>query len=121
MLPTWIERLLTRSESCSEPTFTRFRQDLLRKQVAQEAYSHAHGREALRAACLGQLDSEHLNVVVRAISCLFVVGSSSDLLAVEPLLRHANESVRKAARTCAFEIRRRPDQATETETKNGPV
>jgi hypothetical protein len=47
-------------------------------------------------------------VVENALACLFVVGTSADIPAVEPLLQHPTEAVRKAARTCLFEMRRRP-------------
>jgi hypothetical protein len=50
-------------------------------------------------------------VVERALTCLFVVGLSSEVNAVEQLLDHPDESVSKAARICAFELRRRPAES----------
>jgi hypothetical protein len=46
-------------------------------------------------------------MIERALTCLFVVGNSSDVAAVKPFASHDVEFVRKAARTCLVEIRRR--------------
>ena len=108
-LPAGIERLLTRvTYSCSELGHVHFRQDLLRKWAEEVADSHENGWELLRQGAVAQLSDEDAGMVDRALSILFVVGNAMDAGAVEPLLSHSNEQVRKAARTCLFEVRRRP-------------
>jgi len=109
-LPSGIERLLTDlSYSCSEPGHAKLRQDMLRKWVGEVADSHRNGWQLLRDGARAQLASEDAAMLIRAISILFVVGKSTDALAVEPLLCHVQETVRTAARTCLFEIRWRMD------------
>jgi len=83
----------------------------VRKSVLEAVEQHENGAELLRAACLAHLHDGDPGVVVRALSCLFAIGTPSDLSAVESLLQHAEESVRKAARTCEFEIRHREPEA----------
>lgn len=46
-------------------------------------------------------------MVVRALGCLYMVGKGTDAPVVEPFLSHPQDFVRKAARTCLFEIRKR--------------
>jgi hypothetical protein len=111
-LPTGIERLLTRVPySCSEPGYVHFRQDLLRKWVGEVAAAHLNGWELLRQGAVARLGHEDPEMVDRALAVLFVVGNAADVAAVEPLLSHHDERLRKAARTCLFEIRRRPAEA----------
>jgi hypothetical protein len=50
-------------------------------------------------------------MIDRALAVLFVVGNAADAAAVESVLSHRDERLRKAARTCLFEIRRRPAEA----------
>jgi hypothetical protein len=69
--------------------------------------SHENGREQLRQACCAYLQHEDAQVLEQALACLFVIGLATDAKAVGPLLHHSDESIRKAARTCLFEIRRR--------------
>ena len=110
-LPVWIERLLKHgSYSCSETEYVKFRQELLREQVLEVANAHENGRIRLHEACLQHLADSDDNVVRNALSCLFVIGGSTDVQAVEALLQQPSEVVRKAARTCHFEIRRRPTE-----------
>jgi hypothetical protein len=56
---------------------------------------------------LVQLADEGEHQLDCALAALFVVGRASDATVVEPLLSHRSEPIRKAARTCLFEIRRR--------------
>ena len=108
-LPTWIECLLTGGTySCSEPQHVAFRQGLLKKWVFEAVDAHDNGLRQLHDACVQHLTDSDDKVVENALSCLFVIGTSADNPAVEPLLQYPTESVRKAARTCLFEIRRRP-------------
>ena len=107
-LPTGIERLLTRLKwSCSEPEFVRIRQCAIRQVVREVADAHEDGWELLREGAVAQLADEEADMIDRALSVLFVVGNASEAAAVEPLLSHPDQRVRKAARTCLFEIRRR--------------
>jgi hypothetical protein len=46
-----------------------------------------------------------------ALSLLFVVGTMSDVAAVEPLVSHSDIGVQKAAQTCLSEIRHREPEA----------
>ncbi len=108
--PAGIKRLLARLPySCSEPEYTHFRQDIVRKWIRDVADAHENGLQQVRDAALAQLADPDPAMLQRAITCLFVVGRSSDVPAVEPLTSHPDESVRKAAHTCLFEIRRRTD------------
>jgi hypothetical protein len=111
-LPTGIERLLTRvTYSCAEPGYVHFRQDQLRKWIGEVADAHENGWELLRRGAVEQLGHDDSAMVDHALAVLFVVGNAGDAAAVEPLLSHRDERVRKAARTCLFEIRRRPAEA----------
>jgi hypothetical protein len=106
--PIWIERLLTRgSYSCAQPKWVHFRQGLLRETILAAAAENENGLEQLRATALEQLGDSDPYLIERALTCLFVVGASSDVAAVQPLVSHDVEFVRKAAKTCLVEIRRR--------------
>jgi hypothetical protein len=107
-LPVGIQRLLLRGHySCSENDFVHFRQEQLRRFVGEIVKTHEDGVTLLREGALKQLSHEDANMVDHALSCLFVVGERDDIPAIEGLLSHPDESVRKAARTCLFEIRHR--------------
>ena len=107
-LPYWIRNILSkRWYSCSEPAYVHFRQGLLREWVMEAVDGHENGREQLRQACCAYLQHDDVQVVKQALACLFVVGLKTDAKAIEPLLSHSHEAIRKAARTCLFEIRRR--------------
>jgi hypothetical protein len=84
-----------------------FRQEFLRETILAAAAENERGLEQLRAAALEQLGDGDPYLIERALTCLFVVGVSSDVEAVKPLTSHDVEFVRKAARTCMVEIRRR--------------
>jgi hypothetical protein len=101
-----IQRFLDRlTYSCSEPEYVSFQQEAVREWVSQVA--DAHGWEELRVAAIARLSHEDPRMVERALTCLFVVGTALDVPSVEPLVSHSDESVRKAARTCLFELHRR--------------
>ena len=107
-LPYWIRNILShRWYSCSEPAYVHFRQGLLREWVMEAVDGHENGREQLRQACCAYMQHDDAQVIKQALACLFVVGLATDANAVEPLLSHSDEAIRKAARTCLFEIRRR--------------
>jgi hypothetical protein len=106
--PSWIEDLLhSQPYSCSEPAYVHLRQGLVRERISAYVATSDNGSEQLRTACRERLTDDDAALVERALTCLFVVGVAEDASAVEPLLTHAEEAVRKAARTCLFEIRRR--------------
>ena len=93
--------------SCNEPAYVHLRQKMACADVIRVVDAHENGRELLRAACVAHLHDDDLTVVERALTCLFAVGLSSEAAAVEPLIEHPEEAVRKAAKTCLFELRRR--------------
>jgi hypothetical protein len=107
-LPYWIRDILSQQwYSCSQPAYVHFRQDLLRERVLQAVDGYENGREQLRRACCVYLQHDDAQVLEQSLACLFVIGLATDANAVEPLLRRPDEAIRKAARTCLFEIRRR--------------
>jgi hypothetical protein len=110
-LPIWIEHLLTLDlYSCSEPGVAQFRQECLRERVWEAVDAYENGRNQLHDACVQHLADPDDDVVENALACLFVIGTSADMQAVEALFQHPSEIIRKAARTCRFEIRRRPGE-----------
>ena len=80
-----------------------------------ESFPIGEHRRHFRRRCLQGHRREEALVIIdlleHALAVLFVVGNAGDTAAVEPLLSHRDERVRKAARTCLFEIRRRPAEA----------
>jgi Alpha/beta hydrolase family len=110
-LPVWIERSLMRGfYSCSEPEYVQFRQDSLRESVLEITDAHENGRNLLHDTCIEHLGDPNDDIVRNALSCLFVLGTTADVASVEPLLQHPTEAIRKAARTCLFEVKRRPEE-----------
>jgi len=107
-MPVWIERLLNYGvQSCAQPEHVRFRQDFLRERVLEAIAAHENGAAQLHDACVQHLADPDDRVATNALSCLFVIGTVADVPAVEALVQHPTEAVRKAARTCLFEVRRR--------------
>ena len=93
--------------SCAGPEYIEFRQGLLRKSVLEAVEAVENGREALRALAHGVLAGDDPEMIDRALGWLFVLGAAADAPAVEPHTRGSDEAVRKAAKTCLFELRRR--------------
>src|SRR5688500_868500 len=107
-LPIRIQQALaTLSSSCSEPAYVKSRQDVLRRQIGNIADAHENGWYLFRVGAVEQLQNDDPRMIGRPRTCLFVVGERQDTRAVEPLTKHPNESVSKAARTCLFELRHR--------------
>jgi hypothetical protein len=107
--PTGIELLLNRlTARCNEPAYATFRHDSLRRRVIEVADAHEDGWRLLREGALERLARVDPEMVDRALACLFVVGDARDVPAIEPLLRHPDDGIRSAARTCLFEVRSRP-------------
>lgn len=110
--PSWIEDLLRcQPYSCSESAYVHLRQGWVRERITDHVEANGGDWEQLRDACLERLADADPDLVERALTCLFIVGIVDDASVVEPLLMHPEESVRKAARTCLFEIRRRKLEA----------
>ena len=106
--PGWIEHLLTRLPwTCVESKHVLYRLKLMKKAVQNAVADEIDGAQRLGSASLEELKNEDPHVVVRALSCLFVVGSREDEQAVGMLSKHPDQQVRKAARSCLFEMRRR--------------
>jgi len=106
--PLWIEHLLYGLWfSCSETGYVHIRQKMLRQDVLRAIDAHENGYDELQKACYICLKYENKIVVEKALACLFVIGSVVDVEFINPLLEHPEESVRKAARTCIFEIKNR--------------
>lgn len=104
----WIERVLNvGSFSCSEEAYVGFRTGKLREFVLEASASFDDGYALLRSAALERLSSSNTRHLDRALSCLYVLGTSEDVPAVEQLVKHSDDQVRKAAQVCLFEIRRR--------------
>ena len=107
-LPAWMTPVLARlGFSCAENGFVQARVSAMRDHVEAVADSVQNGRAELRAAALRQLTDERPEMVDRAVSCLFVLGTADDLGAIRPLIDHGDVRVQKAARTCVFELERR--------------
>ena len=107
-VPTEIDRFVARLPySCSEPEFVHSRQSAVREWVTEVAGAYENGWDLVRSAARAKLGDDDASMVERALTCLFVTGTSADVAAVELLAAHPDEAVQKAARTCLFEIRRR--------------
>ena len=106
--PSWVEDLLAHPGFvCSQPSWVHFRQDLTREKIIEVINAYENGVELLHGAACEYLLHDNVKDIVCALTCLFVVGTAEDVTVVEPLIKHPSESVRKAAKTCLFEIKRR--------------
>jgi len=104
--PAWIELLFKRQNRhhCFK---TPFLLQLNARQIEESLSLVPEERSHLRRIALQRLASDDIDHVVIALLALFVVGTSADALIVEPLTVHGDEYVKKAAKTCLFELRRR--------------
>lgn len=73
----------------------------------QDARSRPGGCDALRAFALRELASQDTEKVAYSLVVLCAVGLAEDLSLLEPLLKHPVDIVRRAARACRFELRRK--------------
>jgi hypothetical protein len=107
--PAWLEALFKSSLRLDwvEGAYALFRQRLWKEWVLSRIEGIVDGAEILRRASLEELASEDLHMVSRALMCLIVVGLPSDIGDVERLLDHPQEYIRKAARTCRFELKQK--------------
>lgn len=105
-LSGWI-RLLYKRHSASHALHSAFLLNLTREQIAEGARARPGGRDELRAFALEELASEDAGKVAYSLVVLCAVGLSEDLALIKPLLDHPSELVRRAARACRFELRRK--------------
>src|ERR1043165_2102290 len=91
-IPTEIDRSIVRLPySCSEPEFVHFRQKAVRQWVTEITGAHEDGREILRSTALARLSDDDAAMVTRALTCIFVVRTSTDVVAVQPLTKHQDQ------------------------------
>ena len=104
--PAWIELLFKRQNRhhCFK---TPFLLQLNARQIEESLSLVPEERSHLRRIALQRLESNDIDHVVIALLALFVVGTSEDARTVEPLKAHTDDYVKKAARTCLFELNRR--------------
>jgi len=102
----WIDLLFKRGQglSCFDTYNARFHQRLLREHLDSLMAVEPGGASALRQASLERLRSAAPMTVESALAFLMVVGESSDVSALEPLMTHPIERVRTAASACRFEL-----------------
>jgi hypothetical protein len=104
--PGWIELLFKRLHG-SDPFSTPFIMKLNQERFQDAMGCVPDGAQLLHRAALHRLTSEDDGDVVCALAALLAVGDKSDAAAVEPLLEHPEDFVRKSARACLFELKRR--------------
>lgn len=102
----WI-RLLYKRHSASHALHSAFLLNLTRDQIAENARSRPGGCDELRAFALRELASQDLGRVAYSLVVLCAIGLAEDLAMIEPLLDHPSEVVRRAAKACRYELRRR--------------
>lgn len=107
-LPREVKRLLTIDYfSCSEPAHVKLRQECLRGFVQRVAQTQIQGWEIIQRAAVAQLEHSNPKMIDRALSILYIVGEKENIPRVQQFLEHPHEQVRKAARTCLFELQKR--------------
>ena len=110
--PAWIE-LLFRSGiglSCFDAYNARFHQRNARKYVQDLIESQKNGTAELRDVSLNELCSDDARRVERALAYLMVVGRGADIPAIASTGSHPDEIVKKAAKTCRFELSKRQEK-----------
>jgi hypothetical protein len=107
--PGWIEALFRSGIGLGNfgTPYFRTRQALTGRIVQGRIPAHPGAADELRRAAREELDSPDPARVERALAFLLVVGQAADAASVEPLNDHPEELLRKAARACAFALRRR--------------
>lgn len=109
--PAWIEWLFQSGIGLGnfDPPYALFRQGMDKEQVLSMVESEAEGTRQLRETCLNELRSEDPARVERSLFYLMLVGHPQDRPAVEKLLSHPSETIKKGAKTCRFELRKRAE------------
>ena len=107
--PAWIEWLFRSGIGlgCFDGEYALFRQRLARENIQSLIDAEPESLQLLRRSSLQELHSTDTHKIERALLYLMVVGRAADVAAVETLLRHPSEIVRKAAKTCRFELKKR--------------
>jgi hypothetical protein len=107
--PAWIEQLFRSGVglACFDGEYSVFRQALAKQNIQLLIDGELEGAQALRGASLVELRGIDAHKVERALIYLMVVGQAADVHAIETLLDHPNETIRKAAKTCCFELQSR--------------
>ncbi len=101
--PGWIQFLYKR-DSADYSLRSAFLLKFTNEILAEKVCSEPDGREQLRQAALAELGSEDPEVVALSLVYLGVVGRPEDLPTVQRFVDDPSELVRRAARTCAFEL-----------------
>jgi hypothetical protein len=104
--PGWI-RLLFKRFSADHALHTAFLLGQMNERIASDVNVQPNGRADLRRESLALLDGDDPGAVAMSLVCLGIVGESKDLCRVDPLLSHESDLVRRAARSCRFEISQR--------------
>lgn len=107
--PTWIEWLFQSGIGLGnfDPPYALSRQRRDAERVLSMIESESDGCRQLRDACLNELGNHDAARVERAIFYLMMVGRPEDMAAIERRLSHPSETVKKAVKTCLFELRKR--------------
>ncbi|MHC4716322.1 MAG: hypothetical protein ACYS5V_05080 [Planctomycetota bacterium] len=93
---------------------TRFLHQLHRDFVQDAVGGDPDRSEQLRAASLEAIQSDGNRMIIDGLAFLLVVGTPADVAVVEPFAEHQNEEVRKAAKTCCFELRHQARSASRS-------
>jgi hypothetical protein len=106
--PAWIEWLFQSGVGSGnfDPPYALSRQRNDRRQVTSMVESETDGARQLREASLTELRGDDPGRVERSLFYLMMVGQPADVPSVERLLGHPKETIKKAARTCLFELKR---------------
>lgn len=101
--PGWIGLIFNR-KTAYHALHTAFLLDLNNEQIASEADGQPNGRADLRRESLAIVRGDAPGAVAMALVYLGIVGEPEDLSQVDGFLFHSDNLVRRAAKTCRFEI-----------------
>ena len=104
--PAWIELLFKRNNR-HHCFATPFVLRLNVKQIERSLSLFPEERSQLRSIAIQRLGSDDIDHLVIALLALFVVGISEDINLIKPLTAHSDGYVKKAAKTCLFELKKR--------------
>ena len=104
--PGWIQLLFKRSKAESA-LHSAFLYDLNKANILEEINARPNGPDELRQVALGELDSADPETLAMTLVFLSIVGKPEDLRIVGnlQLADHSSELVRRAAKTCLFDLR----------------
>ena len=107
--PGWIEALFRSriGSGCCETQFIRSRQEVMKRIVGGRIPDDPGAADELRQAALDALSGDDGDRVEQALAFLLVVGRAEDAGFIEPMTRSSNDLIRKGAKACLFELRRR--------------